>query len=127
MNIDAKWTEEYSVGNDEIDSQHKQLLWLCIIVEETYIGNKENLRIAVDMLIKYAEQHLQYEENLMAAAHYLNLVSHKAEHMKYLTELGLIVHKINTQTVTREDLSAFLSKWWINHILHTDMQYKGLV
>ncbi|MEA1890408.1 MAG: hemerythrin domain-containing protein, partial [Pseudomonadota bacterium] len=61
------WKEEYSVGIDSIDQQHKKLLSLINQLQTAvdYSTGKEFEREALDELVTYTKDHFSYEEGLM--------------------------------------------------------------
>ncbi len=89
-----EWQPIYSVGNYELDNQHKKILSLC---RQSIDGIDENSRegiisfhLILNDLVEYADRHFKTEEALLAASGYPLSVQHIEEHLEYrrkLTEL----------------------------------------
>ncbi|MGB8226367.1 MAG: hemerythrin domain-containing protein, partial [Sedimentisphaerales bacterium] len=74
-----EWTDELSVGNELIDSQHKRLIGF---INDFYnAADKDNneaaIRKAVGNLTYYVKTHFSDEENLMEKYNYPQLELHR--------------------------------------------------
>jgi hemerythrin len=121
-----KWTDEYSVGIEEIDNQHKTLFDL---INRLYFAalNREDATETVeilDTLLDYTRTHFALEEKLLESAGYADLAEHAQEHRRFIEKLNSVVQKfmIEEKTVTFE-LINFLKHWLKEHILETDTAY----
>lgn len=121
-----KWEEKYSVGFDEIDTQHKILI--DIIVElATAIKNKANdfsttLSILQE-LDSYVEEHFSYEEREMEKYNYHNIESHKKAHGIFRDKM----RELNVFSISKEmrleflnDMLVYNVNWLLEHIMKTD-------
>jgi len=63
----VKWKDEYSVGIESIDKQHKKLLGLINSLQTAvYFSTGEEFeQQALDELVDYTKTHFSYEEGLM--------------------------------------------------------------
>lgn len=124
MNI-IEWNQELSVGNYDIDEQHKELIKIInevivVIREKEYTFS--NLLSVVCKLDNYVNEHFQYEENFMNTHH----IEGKEKHIK---EHDIARQKMNSLNVIEQenfeekfffDTLGWLSNWLINHIMNTD-------
>lgn len=125
-----EWTDEYSVGIDEIDEQHKVLFELINRLFHAAVnrdGREAHAEI-LDTLIDYTRTHFQLEENLMAAACYADLDAHREEHARFVAKMEAVAQKflVEEKNVTFE-LINFLKHWLREHILETDKQYAAVL
>ena len=117
------WKDYYSVGDESLDAQHKQLLG---IINELYSAIEQGAdRLAVrpilDRLLQYTLTHFKHEEEVMSAHDYPGLAQHKAFHDKMRQRT--IDYCENADLVTGRDLFSFLKQWWCNHIQEQDKDY----
>lgn len=77
--IFINWEDDYSVGNERIDEEHKKLF---LIAKEIYNCNNEHERILdiIKELIKYTKFHFLNEENFMKTLNYEFLEEHQKIH-----------------------------------------------
>ena len=117
------WNDYYSVGDESLDAQHKQLLGL---INELYGAMEQGadhaaVRTLLERLLQYTLQHFKYEEEVMLAHDYPDLIRHKAIHDKMRQKT--IDFRENADLVTGRDLLIFLKEWWCNHIQEQDRKY----
>lgn len=118
-----QWSEAYSVGYPDIDSQHKRLFQLAeqLHAAMTAGKGKQCLSTTLNNLIAYTKRHFSDEEILMQSHRYPFYQQHKAEHQA-LTEKVVQFQKsfeADRAPVTVE-LLQFLSNWLIHHIGNVD-------
>jgi len=114
-----QWSDAYSVGYPDIDSQHKRLFQLVDQMHAAMAAGhgKQHLSTTLDNLIAYTKRHFADEEMLMQSHHYPFYQQHKAEHLA-LTDKVIQFQKAfeaGRATVTME-LLHFLSDWLTHHI-----------
>ena len=80
----VEWKDDYSVGIDSIDQQHKKLLNLINQLQTAvdYSTGEQFEREALDELVDYTKTHFTYEEGLMRDNDYPDFEPHKAQHEK---------------------------------------------
>ena len=122
-----QWRDSYSVGNDQMDNQHKQLVELVNDLFKVILDKEIEISLSyeVDKLIEYTQEHFKNEETLLEKAGYDFLDQHKATHEKLVKDVIVFKEQIEkgTEGVSSE-LYTFLRAWLLNHILDEDMQYK---
>jgi hemerythrin len=125
-----KWSEEYCLGIDAIDEQHKQLM---AIAEKAYDVLKNSLRLdkydeivaIIEELKEYTVFHFKAEEEYMMSIKYPKFLSHKVEHTDFVekvSQIDLTAVDDNQEQYLLE-LLDFVSEWIVNHILVTDKLY----
>lgn len=122
------WKDEYSVGIDEIDSQHKVLI-NCISTLEQSIADADEKRrwmaihYAIVQLSDYTRIHFSVEESLMRIIGYRGCDAHIAEHRRFVTYLRDVERKSISHDVSEDEIVTFLRGWLVKHILNDDKLY----
>ena len=80
----VEWKDDYSVGIDSIDQQHKKLLSLINQLQTAvdYSTGEQFEREALDELVEYTKTHFTYEEGMMRDNDYPDFEAHKRQHEK---------------------------------------------
>lgn len=122
-----RWRPEYSVGNAKLDRQHQQLLSLCIEAHDLIRldGRQSGGRLdrVLNDLWAYASFHFHAEEAFLESIGFPDIEAHLAEHENYREKLANTLVDTLNGTLSHEGLLDYLSYWWINHILGSDMRY----
>jgi len=120
MTINFIWQEDYSVGNDELDNQHKYLFELGNQIQAAGITEAKTYVMA---LYKYIREHFQLEEDHMKSMSYPDLESHRNLHNNLLSDLNVITDDFFEKSDSFEKFKAFFYNWLIDHILQHDKKY----
>ena len=123
------WTDRYSVGNDEIDKQHKKLFELITNVNAmTTMGMTPEVSRVLDELVEYTKNHFSYEEMLIFNAKYPEAKEHKEKHTKFLNDIKEFQNKVKRkEPVSIMTIMRFLNMWLVDHVLKEDMAYKKYI
>ena len=119
-----EWNDEYSVGIQEIDDQHKRLLDIFSYIERgirLQRGWMEIFHSVADLKI-FARIHFEIEEALMRLYGFPALRAHIEEHQHFFTRLAEIESKALKGPVEKETLE-FLCDWLKSHIQGSDRGY----
>ncbi|MDH5368376.1 MAG: bacteriohemerythrin [Gammaproteobacteria bacterium] len=122
----VEWKDEYSVGLESIDNQHKKLLNLINQLQTAvdFSTGEEFEREALDALVDYTKTHFSYEEGLMKDNGYPDYEPHKAQHEKMIKHVEDVLSEYEKdQDTAMSNATAFLKDWLITHINGTDKQY----
>lgn len=129
-----QWTEAMSVGLDELDADHKELIKIINQLAENTgaTERREAIRQSLFALLRYAEYHFAREERVMAACQYSELRQHKREHRDFVEEINKLHRRLDEDTeetaaVANQNLLNFLQDWLNHHILIEDRAYRPLV
>lgn len=128
-----KWKEEYSVGIELIDNQHKRLFEIAdkayeLLKNDYYTDKYDRIVTILQELKHYTVFHFNAEEKYMESIGYKRLLSHKVQHDDFIDKINSYdldkVDQDQDRYIT--DLLDFIINWISNHILHTDKKYAGV-
>ncbi len=120
------WKDEYSVGIEAIDDDHKQLLTLINNLQTAvfYPTGEAFERQALKELVDYTKYHFKREEELMQKHGYPDFETHKKQHDEMIAKVGRFMDEYEEdRESTTEGLTQFLKTWLIQHICGTDQAY----
>ena len=127
MNQDQKWADNLSVGVEELDRQHRNMLTLTH--EMVRAAEEERGRDVVEALfsglLAYTSEHFRTEEALLDQAGFPGLEEHRAQHRE------LIVKARNNYETHQEGGSdaawfgMYFLSWVVLHIRNEDRAYTG--
>lgn len=128
------WRDQMSVSNHLIDMDHRLLICKINMVELSLQAPGEglaNVRLALDQLEDYTEQHFEREERLQVAINYPSWGDHKKLHHSLVERL----QEIKAQVLQDEDpsrmaaessrITDLLRDWLLVHVLQEDMKLKS--
>lgn len=124
---DIQWSPAFSVGVGETDLQHQRIIGLINQLSRPVTSTSEAERVSetLTLLTKYASEHFEAEEALLAAHNYSGLEHQKEEHRAYrLRVVSLCKEAITSSEDGIAPLQEFLKQWWVEHILQSDMAYR---
>ena len=124
----VEWKDDYSVGIDSIDQQHKKLLNLINQLQTAvdYSTGEQFEREALDELVDYTKTHFSYEEGLMRDNDYPDFEPHKAQHEKMFEKVREVLAEYEQdQDTAMANAAEYLKDWLINHINGTDKEYSS--
>jgi len=122
------WSDEYSVGIQEIDEQHKHLVGL---INQLYTAlaqkqNREKLSTVLNELVDYTKVHFAVEECLMRLFDYKDYEPHKAIHDDIVSKVLTFQAKFNAgDDKVGMELLMFLKDWLLTHIQKIDTSYSA--
>lgn len=122
-----EWRESLSIGVDEIDNQHKQLLShfnQLLKACESGKGRGE-LKKLLDFLDKYSIKHFKDEESIQRLRKYPGYAAHKLEHESFIARLNDLKQEISTEGIALHhvmETNNLLLKWLTHHISTVDAQ-----
>ncbi len=124
------WQDNYSVGHNILDNQHKYLLKIINDLYESMISKdlEGDYGELLKELTKYTKVHFVYEERFLEKIGFQEINDHLAYHAEMKKKIGLL--EVDMTTLGKEwrlELLIFLKKWWLDHILKQDMKYCTLV
>ena len=124
------WRDEYSVGIQSIDLQHKKLINLINMLQTTvdYSTGEDFERECLAAVVDYTKTHFVYEEGLMGKYGYPDFEAHKAQHQKMIDKINdlLAAYEEHPESTMKVALD-FLKQWLIRHINGTDKQYSDFL
>lgn len=121
-----EWSNELSVGIEEIDAQHKVLVNLLNQIHEA-IQQRHGAEVTnqiIEQLGEYTRIHFAVEESLMRILHYPEYERHKEEHDKLIEQLNAFRAKLAEGKASISfELAHFLKIWLTKHIMEGDKRY----
>ncbi|MDG4596639.1 MAG: bacteriohemerythrin [Candidatus Contendobacter sp.] len=120
------WSDDLSVGLQEIDEQHKILIGLINSLYSESILKKAD-QSTVDSIINELKQytiiHFSVEESLFRLFDYPYTEAHQKQHDSLKEELAKVHRKFKDGEPVNIELMSFLRRWIKNHILMEDKKY----
>lgn len=120
------WTNDLSVGIEEIDEQHKILVSLVNRLYQGIIHQTDVtvLQEVLNELVQYTVVHFSVEESLMRIFDYPGYDEHKTYHQDLTKQVKDLNEKFKSGKATISmELLSFLRKWLTNHIMVEDKKY----
>ena len=121
-----EWSDELSVGIEEIDQQHRALVGILNEFHDAIHNHKgsEVAKQIIKRLTDYTLIHFAVEEGMMRLLDYPDYEEHKDEHDSLIEEIQLLSAKLDSgkKSVSFE-LLHFLKVWLTKHIQESDRQY----
>ena len=122
----VEWTDELSVGVEEIDEQHKVLVGLVNEMHDA-IHQRHGSEVVIEILDKLADYtriHFAVEESLMRILNYPDYEDHKEQHEELLGHVVELQDKVrHGKTSIGFELMHFLKVWLTKHIMESDKEY----
>ena len=122
------WSDDYLIGIDEIDKQHKAFFDAAHKLYECILDCKgENVvEEAVGFLKGYANTHFRTEEAFMEQHGFPRIEEHKKLHASFFEGLDLLVEDVKVFGPSQHLADRALEiaqDWLIDHIAEEDAQY----
>lgn len=122
-----EWKPEYAVGVPAIDDHHRELFELVDGIEHADPDGRA-LPALIARLDRDMAKHFAEEEAHMSAIGYPDLERHAGEHRVFLEWLDTVRKTYRRSGEAPFELAVsvnrYLEKWFVNHILHSDMAYR---
>jgi len=121
------WTEMASVGNREIDEQHKNLFRLgreTLRILEEHAHDVERAHEVLNDIAEALGQHFDFEEKLLARNACPLLERHVAEHNAYRMRLYKNLNQTAAVGIDKDGLLAVMRDWISKHVPNMDVLCK---
>ncbi|CAG4882435.1 Putative Hemerythrin-like metal-binding domain-containing protein [Georgfuchsia toluolica] len=135
-----QWEDHLSVGDPEIDAQHKEIYDFGAEIYESWRNGVPvgTLRLSANKLLKLLRAHFTYEERLLAGIGYGDLKQHVAEHRSMLKELQDMCEHFETLSDDDDSLGGsvlspnwsvmrFILSFALGHVITSDMNYSQVL
>lgn len=128
------WSDNYLLGIDEIDQQHKKWMALVQKFSEALLCHtiQDDIYTLWEDAYQYTHTHFKYEEEQLALCCYPELDKHKKYHEK-MNQALLEVKSLVKEGLVSEDNDAVMKRvdhlwkdcrdWLIHHINEVDRKY----
>jgi hemerythrin-like metal-binding protein len=117
------WSDDLSVGHEEIDRQHRELVRLINELHDAMRAGKGRDAVGgiVAGLYDYTLTHFGYEEGAFTRAGYPATESHRAEHAAFVDKVAAFKGDFASGKMGLSvDVLDFLWKWLKDHIMGKD-------
>lgn len=124
----VEWSQDLSVGLEEIDAQHKLLIDLINDMHDAISQQKGTDAVAgiLTQLFDYTRIHFAVEESLMRIFGYPAYQEHKLQHDQLIRKLRKLQEKADSSTApVAFELMHLLKIWLTKHIMDTDKKYEA--
>jgi hemerythrin-like metal-binding protein len=119
-----EWTEQWSVGVDTIDAQHRELFAaINTLLREEGNTTSRDLAKVLDFLEQYVSNHFGMEESFMRRLSYPEFPSHKGEHVAFINEFYDLRDEYDNNGASPEladKMGRYMGDWLANHIGNVD-------
>ncbi|KJS37829.1 MAG: hypothetical protein VR70_11545 [Rhodospirillaceae bacterium BRH_c57] len=125
-----EWTPDLSVGDAEIDHDHRELFRLFHLLEggdpsEDLLGD------IIGRLESYARTHFDREEALLRQYGYPDFDEHVKGHRLFIEWLDAVRNTYARSVETPFEIGAtvnqFLGEWLVHHVQHEDLRYRDFI
>lgn len=127
------WCDQFSVGNNVIDSDHKYLIETINRVEQS-VGRKNRCELAAafDALKQYSRAHFDREEKIAIAIGYKQVPHLNQSHQNLLIQLDQLRGETDALGLewpsdAADHFTSFLRDWLINHVIREDQLMKPIL
>lgn len=125
------WQDAFSVGVKKIDGQHRKLIDMVnrLIEEQRKVTDSEMIAQLLSEMMDYAQEHFREEEYLLSEYGYEKKARHEALHQSFIDktmDFCGVTSNIGPNILSNA-LLDYLKTWWVEHILHEDMEYKSFL
>ncbi len=120
------WKDEYSVGIESFDREHKRLLNLINNLRAAVLCStgEEFERHNLDELLDYTRTHFKREERLMEEHSFFDYEGHKAQHDQMIDFVQRFVERYEEEgNRVLSEVADYLTQWLLQHINVTDKKY----
>lgn len=120
-----QWRESLSVGVEEIDEQHKELLrrFDTLLTACKEGKAREDLGGMLEFLGEYVRTHFSAEEGIQRLRTYPEYEQHRREHEGFVARLRELQREVDSEGVSVHhvmETNNMLLKWLTNHISVVD-------
>ena len=119
------WKDSLSVGIDEIDAQHRQLIEyindLGVVLEKN--ASRGEIQRVFNLLLDYTKNHFSLEEELMSKHGYPLYSEHKIAHDRFCEKLLSLYEEYLEGVSVGNKILSYLGTWLVTHISKDDNHY----
>ena len=119
------WSDEYKLGNIQVDTQHRRLFELVSDLIDSCLNDcvVDNVKDTLDFLVNYTVQHFLDEEALQLEYNYPDYVNHRQLHEDFKHTIGILVREYmetGSSEILGDNINKTVVRWLINHIQRED-------
>lgn len=110
------WSDEYSVGNDEIDAQHQHFFGIVDRFGLADAGKPTEVEALFDALDDYTSVHFTAEEALLEEVGFPGLEKHRGVHGVFLAQVKDLRSRFREGTLDPVLAGELVTRWLSIHI-----------
>ena len=118
------WTKNLAIGHALIDTDHRRIFDIANQLQAEFVEQPEHSIVgeALVELIEHTGDHFLREEALMKAVRYPGVEEHRVEHAALMNQVNELHRSfMEGKANISVEVSEFLHKGLVPHILNTDM------
>mgnify|MGYP001557028167 CR=1 FL=1 len=126
-----QWEDNFSVGHEGVDNQHKEWIRIINVLHDKLINDRDDddlNSVTTEALLAvklYGEKHFKYEEGLLAKSGYPELEYHKKLHDDFNQKINKMYYDhVSGDIILNSQLMKLLQNWLKDHILDEDKKFK---
>jgi hemerythrin len=120
MPFTIAWSNDYSVGDPRIDTEHQELINVANLVLGLTAMDKDTLATLFRGLTKYCRHHFSNEEQLMALIGYPLLTEHRLRHRAIVQQMEKVLRDSTSIADLQDSLRRLMYTWLVHHIDEND-------
>ncbi len=128
----VQWEDRYSVGNQELDEQHRALFEIINRLHQVMMddGETEDILQVKEKtfyeLEDYGRNHFASEEAYMSGINYPDLNAHLRQHTDFLERIDIIKQNLGSCGGPRNSgIMKILVAWLHDHLENEDQKYRA--
>ena len=122
--VDLNWNDSYSLGDLNIDKEHKKLFTVASKAFGVVSPDKKISKIKTILaeLMNYTKTHFKHEEEFMRSIGYPELPTQKRLHQEIIDSMHEFGKKLPTMSIMEieKELAHGIEIWFIHHIVYVD-------
>ena len=125
-----EWNPSFSVGNPDMDSEHKVLFGIVNRLYENVEIEKDPRKLwgMITALIDYSQYHFADEEEILLKANYPGISIQQQEHSQFTSKIIEFRDQFSESHVeVTPEIFRFLKNWLTNHIKVQDKAYAAFI
>ncbi len=124
-----EWRNEYSIGHDNIDNEHKLLFINAnnFITAVQHGLGADRAHLMLEAMTEYAKSHFSDEEHFMAETSYGGLSHHKTCHDSILCVIDALKEQVARGDDIAEELAFFIRSWLEEHVSKVDVEFRNYI
>ncbi len=115
-----EWNDELSIGDAELDAEHRHLIQLIAQVPDMPAPGDAPLLAAA---LEFAKVHFEAEEAYMRLVGYPGLAAHASDHRILTRTLLVHMKRYDEGGTDPRSLKQFLFRWTRDHIMGEDRKF----
>lgn len=128
-----EWDESYSVGNDELDKQHKKWIYLYnklgdVLRSDNQVRLRSIKSEILQQMSEYVDYHFTYEEEYMRSLGFPEPEKHWRQHKNFRNEIYQLCRDHDNGTIIlNTEIMDKIKNWFAEHIMLQDMKIRDYV